>query len=185
MINAQEDNNFGLSAERFTELSQQLAAGEGEELFEHVFLIHFQICLDFVVQKDQAPKDLAYDATMEAFLMFRMKVAEGKITYGNLRYLLTRMARQHYYKKVKKESSIGLDTIQDPAVAPDVDLDASAWDLLSSGWSKLGDACKKLLHAFYYRNQTLKDIALGTDRKPEALRKQKQRCLEALKKVVG
>ncbi|MEM9526354.1 MAG: hypothetical protein AAGA31_07075 [Bacteroidota bacterium] len=185
MINSQEDNNFGLSAERFTELSQQLANGDGEELFEHIFLVHFQSCLEFVIQKDQAPEHLAYDATMDAFLTFRMKVTQGKITYGNLRYLLTRMARQHYYKRARKESSIGLDTIQDPGVAPDIDFEPSAWDLLASGWSKLGDTCKKLLYAFYYRNQALKAIALATDRKPEALRKQKQRCLQVLKNVIN
>lgn len=184
MINVPEDNNFGLSAERFAELSQQLARGEDEELFEHVFLEHFETCLNFVIQKDQALEHLAYDATMDAFLTFRMKITQGKIHYGNLRYLLTRMARQHYYKRAKKESSIGLDNIQDPAVAPDVDFESSAWDLLADGWSKLGETCKKLLYAFYYRNQALKDIALATDRKPEALRKQKQRCLETLRKAV-
>lgn len=181
MTNPDKKKNFGLSAEQFAELRQKLAAGDDEELFEHIFLLHFKECLNYVIQEDKAPEHLAYDATMDAFLSFRMKVAQGKINYGNLRYLLTRMARQHYYKRAKKESSIGLDLIQDPVSEPDVDFEGNTLDLLTAGWKKLGEACKKLLHAFYYRNKALKDIALATNRKPDALRKQKQRCLDSLR----
>jgi len=184
-VTLDKKKNFGLSAEQFNDLRQKLVSGENEQLFEHVFLAHFKECLEYVVKEDRAPDHLAYDATMDAFLTFRMKIVQGKVDYGNLRYLLTRMARQHYYKRAKKESSVSLDLIHDPGVEPDVSFEPAARELLEKGWKVLGDTCKKLLHAFYYRGQALKDIALATKRKPEALRKQKQRCLATLREAVG
>lgn len=182
MINT-EEKNFGLSEAAFEELQKKLSTGD-EQLFEHVFLRHFEPCLKYVINEDKAPADVAYDVTMDAFLTFRMKVAQGKIKHGNLRFLLTRMARQHYYKRAKKENSVSLDLIQPPSETPAIDLDDSAAEMLQEGWKSLGEKCRKLLHAFYYLNQELKDIALRTDRKPETLRKQKQRCVERLRGLV-
>lgn len=179
-----EEKNFGLSEADFKDLQNKLVAGN-EQLFEHIFLRHFEPCLQYVVNEDNAPEDIAYDATMDAFLTFRMKVAQGKINYGNLRFLLTRMARQHYYKRAKKEQSVSLDLIPPPSEIPEVELGDSAVELLQKGWKSLGEKCKKLLYAFYYLNQELKDIATRTDRKPEALRKQKQRCVEKLRGLVA
>lgn len=179
-----EDKNFGLSEEEFTNLQSKLGTGD-EQLFEHVFLRHFKECLAYVINEDRAPEDVAYDATMDAFLTFRMKVAQGKINYGNLRFLLTRMARQHYYKRAKKENNVSLDALLEIADIPDMDLDNPATELLQKGWKLLGDKCRKVLYAFYYLNQELKDIAARTDRKPEALRKQKQRCLAQLRGIVA
>jgi len=179
-----EDKNFGLSEAAFKDLQSKLRTGD-EQLFEHIFLRHFEPCLKYVVSEDKAPEDVAYDATMDAFLTFRMKVAQGKINYGNLRFLLTRMARQHYYKRAKKENSVSLDLIQPPSETPDMELGDSTVELLQKGWKSLGEKCQKLLYAFYYLNQELKDIAAKTNRKPEALRKQKQRCLEQLRRLVA
>ena len=183
MINT-EEKNFGLSEAEFKNLQNKLFAGD-EQLFEHIFLRHFEPCLTYVVNEDKAPEDVAYDATMDAFLTFRMKVAQGKINYGNLRFLLTRMARQHYYKLAKKEQSVSLDLIQPSSEMPEVELGDSAVELLQKGWKSLGEKCKKLLYAFYYLNRELKDIAIRTNRKPEALRKQKQRCVEQLRGLVA
>jgi len=183
-VTLEEKKNFGLSPDRFTELSDKLAHGQDEELFEHIFLIHFQDCLAYVVKEDQAPEHLAYDATMDAFLTFRMKIAQGKIQYGNLRFLLTRMARQHYYKRVKREFNLPLELADEQQVAPEILLEPTVHDLLSKGWEKIGQTCKQLLRDFYYRGKALKEIASATDRKPEALRKQKQRCLADLRAAV-
>jgi len=182
-VNNTEDKNFGLSETVFKELQEKLRTGD-EQLFEHVFLKHFEQCLRFVINEDRAPEALAYDATMEAFLTFRLKVAQGKINYGNLRYLLTRMARQHYYKVAKKEKSVPFELAREPSEMQDTPLEQPTYDLLQRGWKCLGEKCRTLLHSFYYLDQELKDIALLSGRKPEALRKQKQRCLEKLRGLV-
>lgn len=183
VTNAQE-KNFGLSETEFNDLRDKLANGD-EQLFEHVFLQHFQPCLAYVIREDNAAGDVAYDSVMDAFLTFRMKMAQGKINYGNLRFLLTRMARQHYYKRAKKEADTSLQPLTDHGEQSDFELDPSSTELLQRGWKKLGLKCRELLHSFYYLNQELKDIAKATDRTPAALRKQKQRCVEKLRGILG
>lgn len=178
-----EDKNFGLSEAEFDDLKNKCTAGD-EQLFEHVFLKHFESCLAYVIREDKAAEDVAYDSVMDAFVTFRMKVARGKINYGNLRYLLTRMARQHYYKRAKKEADTPFEIVSDPGEEPDFLLDPSATELLQRGWKKLGVKCRELLHSFYYLNQELKDIAASTDRTPAALRKQKQRCVDELRGIL-
>lgn len=178
-----EDKNFGLSEAAFEELRKKLAAGD-EALFEHLFLQHFQPCLAYVIREDQAAEDVAYDAVMDAFLDFRMRVAQGKINYGNLRFLLTRMARQHYYKRAKTEADTALEPLAEAGEEPDLLLDPTATELLQRGWKQLGGKCRELLHAFYYLGKELKDIAAATERTPAALRKQKQRCIETLRGIL-
>lgn len=178
-----EQKNFNLSESEFNELREKLITGD-QHLFEHIFLQHFQDCLKYVIQQDKAAEDVAYDATMDAFLTFRMKLTQGKINYGNLRFLLTRMARQHYYKRAKKETSVELDLIQNMIADSTITSDSDAMELLQRGWSTLGEKCKQLLHAFYYLNRPMKQIASLSNRKPEALRKQKQRCIDQLRGVV-
>jgi len=178
-----EQKNFNLGEAEFNELREKLIKGD-EHLFEHIFLQHFEACLNFVVREDSAEEDVAYDATMDAFLTFRQKLIQGKINYGNLRFLLTRMARQHYYKRAKKETSVDLDLIQSLIVDENFTKDTDAMDLLQRGWSTLGDKCKKLLYSFYYLSEPLTKIASRTNRKPEALRKQKQRCVDQLRGIV-
>ncbi len=178
-----DDKNFGLSEEAFSDLKDKLIEGD-EQLFEHVFLRHFDVCLAYVVREDKAPEHLAYDAVMDALLTFRQKIMTGKITYGNLRYLLTRMARQHYYRRANKESATNFETLPELSEVPVLQLDPSATELLQRGWARLSDKCQQLLRAFYFLNQELKTIAQATGRKPEALRKQKQRCVDQLRGLV-
>ncbi|WP_169435068.1 RNA polymerase sigma factor [Neolewinella persica] len=178
-----EQKNFNLSEIEFNELRDKLVNGD-QHLFEHIFLQHFQKCMDYVIREDKAEDDVAYDATMDAFLSFRMKLVQGKVNYGNLRFLLTRMARQHYYKRAKKENTLDLDLIQHQVADEDFTNNADVMELLQRGWSTLGEKCKHLLHSFYYLGQPLKSIAARTNRKPDALRKQKQRCVDQLRGVV-
>jgi DNA-directed RNA polymerase specialized sigma24 family protein len=178
-----KDKNFGLAETEFNGLRDKLADGD-EQLFEHVFLQHFEPCLAYVIREDKAAEDVAYDSVMDAFLSFRMKVVQGKINYGNLRYLLTRMARQYYYKRAKKEADTSLEPLNEPGEEPDFMLDPSATELLQKGWKKLGTKCRELLHSFYYLDQELKGIAAATDRTAAAVRKQKQRCIDELRGIL-
>ena len=179
-MTSNEQKNFGLTEDAFAELRDKLNQGD-QSLFEHVFLAHFKDCMAYVMREDGAAEDIAYDATMDAFLAFRDGVARRKISYGNLRFLLTRMARQYYYKKTKKEATSSLEDLKDLPVQPDVVLEESLLGLLEKAWKFLGEECKQLLRAFYHQGQSFKEIAIAKKRKEAALRKQKQRCIETLR----
>jgi hypothetical protein len=119
---------------------------------------------------------------MEALLKFRQLVIENRISYGNLRYLLTLMARQEARREGKKSAKIvsliqaGLDS------TPDADLSNDDYDLLTKAFAQLGEECRHLLRDFYYNKRQLKAIALAVERTPESIRQQKSRCLALLRR---
>ncbi|MEM6770391.1 MAG: sigma-70 family RNA polymerase sigma factor, partial [Bacteroidota bacterium] len=183
-VTSNEDKNFGLTEVEFQALKEKLRQGD-QSLFEHVFLAHYQDCMAYVVKADGATEEMAYDATMDALLAFRTGVAQGKIGYGNLRFLLTRMARQYYYKKVKREAKHRLEELEDLPISPDVELETTLQDQLEKGWKTLGEECRQLLRAIYFLGKSYKELAELKQRTAAALRKQKQRCIEELRDKVA
>ena len=155
-----------------------------EQLFEHVFLTHFESCYVYLVREDRAIEHLAYDAVMDALVKFRSLLLTNRIGYGNLRFLLTRMARQHYQKMVTRERVIEhaaphlLSEVSEPA---ELVLEPAGVEHLRRAWHALSDDCRELLHAYYYRKLTLKLIAEQMHTHHATLRKRKQRCLDGLR----
>ena len=174
------DKNFGLTQERFEELLTALQDGD-EQLFEQVFLSHFDSCMQYLMRNYKATHADAYDVTMDTLLVFHKRMKAGKIAYGNLRFLFTQMAGQHYRRWIKKEAiaseQIGILEYDLPAL----NLDKSDMQIFDFAWDQLGNNCKTILKAFYYDNTSLNDLATKKDKKPAAIRKQKQRCIEKLR----
>ena len=183
-MNSRETQNFGLTKERFDELLGQLSLGK-EDLFEHIFLAHFGDCRNYLIREDGVGEDVAYDATMDAMLTFRESLGRGKIAYGNLRFLLTRMARQHLYKKLKKERALPLSENPIPDLPQDVDLDDPSYSLLQQSWKQLGEKCRALLERVYYDGVNMVEIAEQQQRSIAAVRKQKERCVIKLRKMMA
>lgn len=179
------DKNFGLSIKAFEQLRDQLIAGD-ESLFEQIFLTHFRACLVYLVREDQASEQDAYDASMEALLALRAGIIRRSINYGNLRFLFTRMARQHYYRAAKKTfaelpDAYGELTTEDP----DLTFDQTTYSLLAKSWNQLGSNCRDLLLRFYYRNELLSEIAVSLAVEAAAIRKRKERCIKELRSIFG
>lgn len=173
------DKNFGLSVKTFENLVEQLKNGD-DELFERIFLLHFEDCLLFLKGHCSASHADAYDATMDALLAFHERLKLGKIQYGNLRFLFTRMARQIYFKKKKKEDLVEPVADFDAGdILEKVDPDDIA--ALNKAWKGLPVDCQALLTGFYYEGISLNEIAVKMGKTPAAVRKQKQRCVEKLK----
>ncbi|MEM9848675.1 MAG: sigma-70 family RNA polymerase sigma factor [Bacteroidota bacterium] len=174
------DKNFGLTKAQFDTLLSALQDGD-EQLFEQVFLSHFDSCMQYLMRNYKASHSDAYDVTMDTLLVFHKRMKAGKIAYGNLRFLFTQMAGQHYRRWMKKvpvakeaEDLLGVDL-------PELSLEQTDLQIFDEAWEDLGDHCKTLLKAFYYDNVSLNTVALQLDKKPAAIRKQKQRCVEKLR----
>ena len=90
--------NFGLSEEEFVQLKAQLVRGD-EKLFQVIFFAHFESCMNYLKHQYKVPHEKAYDVTMDALLLFRRKILEGKVRYGNLRFLFTQMAQPHFFER--------------------------------------------------------------------------------------
>lgn len=169
--------NFGLSQLEYDQLVSSLKQGK-EELFEKIFLSHFDNCQQFLVTNHQVSYELAYDITMDTLIQFRQRILLGKTTYGNLRYLFTVMASQNLFKHYKKGKKVDLSPFyieEVPGKSEEV------YDALSSAWNSLENDSKKVLEEFYYNKTPLIKIANKLGITDTTMRKKKQRCLEKLR----
>jgi RNA polymerase sigma factor (sigma-70 family) len=177
-----QEKNFGLTESEFNSLLARLKEGD-QRLFEEVFFVHFEDCMSYLKRKDRATHEAAYDATMDAYLHFRTLLIAKKVSYGNLRYLLTRMARQHYQRRQKRgQIFTELPDYVGELAEEEADISTEDYELLSRAFKSLGRNCRELLKAFYYARRNLKDIAREEGRSAPAVRKQKSRCVETLKR---
>ena len=176
--NSLSEKNFGLTEAEFEQLADSLAQGD-QRLFERVFLTHYKDCLNYLVRKDGLPYAEAYDLTMDTLLLFRDLIIAGKIRYGNLRYLFTRMARQAHLRGKKKNDHL---TGMTNSCLEFPELTQEEFDLLGRAFKSLGKECQRLLRAHYYFRRSLKDIAIEEDRAPATVRKQKSRCVATLRR---
>lgn len=171
--------NFGLTASDFQDMVLQLRSGD-YRLYEQVFLTHFSSCIDYVKYRCKATHAEAYDATMNAMLDLCRRIKNGAVSYGNLRYLFTRMACQFYnHAKGRQERFATLDEVDLPITEDEWPEEAR--ELIREAWQYLLEPCQELLQKFYYHQISLKILAEQSGRSEVALRKRKQRCLESLR----
>ena len=177
------DKNFGLSPNDFDRLVSDLKRNEAD-FFKTVFLKHFEDCMIFLQRQNGASSDDAYDATMDALIQFRRLLVEGKLRYGNLRYLFTKMASQIYLKNKKKFQiqEIGASDMEMAEFSPGDDQENIA--LLNAAWTELGANCQELLKLHYYGQMKLNEIAAYRGKTPTAIRKQKERCIERIRSLL-
>ena len=173
--------NFGLSEIAFEEMVCNLKEGQ-EELFEKIFLGHFKDCMNYLENNCSASYEDAYDVSMETLLQFRRLLLQDKIRYGNLRFLFTRMAMQLFWKwKKAKPVSESADEME--LEVPVEEYDEESIQLLDKAWSKLGEACQRLLKEFYYNGIQLITLARMFDKSDAAVRQEKKRCLQKLRAI--
>ena len=178
-----ESKNFGLTEAAFERMRQDLRAND-TLFFEQVFVEQFKETMAYVKREYSAAHEDAYDATMDAIIDFRKRFVEGKLRYGNLRFLFTKMATQTYVRNKKKTSLPDhLEAINDEAV--DETEPTEAMTYFKTAWEELGKGCKELLRNHYYGKMQLLEIAEQTAKAPAAVRKQKQRCIDKLRQTIG
>ncbi|MEL6866248.1 MAG: sigma-70 family RNA polymerase sigma factor [Bacteroidota bacterium] len=180
-IKQQMDKNFGLTEATFQQMVHQLEQGD-ESIYEQVFLTHFKSSQQYLINTYRASQEDAYDACMNALLEFCKRLKAGKIQYGNLRFLFTRMAGQIYFRWIKRQKlTEELSDFDLPEPSPEVDEDLL--ETLHKAWAQLGPPCQDVLRDFYYEGVSLNSIAERLGRSPVAIRKQKQRCMEKLRQL--
>jgi RNA polymerase sigma factor (sigma-70 family) len=178
---SQAEKNFGLTPEQFDLLVTKLREGD-HSLYETVFMQHFQSCINYVMFRCKAEYTDAYDASMDAMLNLCRRIKQGKIQYGNLRYLFTRVACEHY--RLRSKSEIKLEPLEMTIVNKALEqLPDDTLELLGEALKKVKPPCQTLLRSFYFDQKSLKELAALAGRTEVALRKQKQRCLAGLRSL--
>ena len=176
--------NFGLKAAEFAQLQANLLRGD-ETLFERVFVKHFDDCRVYLIRNCSAQADDAYDVTVETIIVFRKRLLENKVEYGNLRFYFTKMAKDSYLKMVEKNKKMPVSELvvneSDRAEDADGGFDEDQLTSLDSAWAKMGEDCKNLLTRHIYNGVQLKEIAAALNEAEANIRKRKERCMSKLK----
>lgn len=176
----QVTKNFGLTEDQFTEMIGALNQGS-ERLFEQAFLNHFDRSMNYLITKNGADREVAYDITMNTLLEFRKRMIQGKVKYGNLNFLFTQMCSQRYKREMGKK--IDHDTYQQVNLE-DETFDEETFALLDKTMEKMGEECQSLIQDVYYNKLSYKDMESKYSKASAALRKQKERCITKLKMLI-
>lgn len=178
------DKNFGLSKEEFSVLLNELKNGD-ETLFEEIFLNNFQNTCLYIKNKCNIEYDKAYDITMNTLLEYRIRLLDGKIVYGNLKYLFRQMAYHNFVKTVrenkKEEKTLNIKREVDAAQTKS---ERNLQDLLEVAYKHLESGCRNLLDKFYYLSISYDELAKEEGVSYQAIRKRKERCLTKLKQLI-
>ena len=174
-------DNFGLTKSEFDLYVVKLQQGD-ESLFTKVFSSHFQDSVAYVRMKFKISQELAYDTCMNTMLEFRHKILEGRIQYGNLRYLYTRMAINNYIDEIKKD--------QKTQSAIDVFLGGNEFEMvdrqeifeaIDKALDMQDSESKKIIDQLFYVGKHVNQFAEETGVTNATMRKRKQRVLQKVK----
>ncbi|CAH0999483.1 hypothetical protein LEM8419_00783 [Neolewinella maritima] len=177
---ARAAKNFGLSEARFVRLAEELREGN-PLLFETIFIAQVDFCKNTLQKTDGYTPEEAHEASMDALLYLRKLIINNKITYGNLRHLYIRIARQRYARKRGKHLRTVDMTPETHDRPEDVPFEATEYEQLKAALSRLGEGCQRLLKSYYFLNNSCAAIAELTGNKAAAIRKQKSRCVTRLR----
>jgi len=173
------DKNFGLTKSEYEDLSLGLKNGE-EQLFETIFLSHFESCKGYIMGKYNISIHEAYDITMDTMIDFRQLIILDKIKFGNLRYLFTKMAGQRLGRSKKKDHVADLKEYYNIEEHEDKE---HLFDVLSIAWKVLDKETQSIFKSHFYKKESLVKIAKSLGISDSSIRKKKQRGLEKLRSV--
>ncbi len=173
------NQNFGLTKIEFDAVVDKLKQGD-ESLFECIFLSHFEDCISFLIKHYKIGHEIAYDIAMDTLIAFRQKLMTDKISYGNLKYLYTKIAGQIYLKSLAKDNKIKSGITEAIEIEDEIEDKLTA---LKDAWTTMNADDRKLLENFYYLDIPLNKIAEIEKKSDTALRKQKQRAMEKLRQL--
>ena len=178
------EKNFNLSEAEFNALILDLKSGN-ETLFKQIFLKQFEPSLRHLQSKYQLPREKAYDISMDTMLYYRKLLISDKLHYGNLRFIFNKIASQIYLKQIEKNKRVeSVDNFSLHEIQPKEN-NSEILETLEVSWKKLGADCKIILKHFYYDGLKLYQIAELMSKKPEAVRKQKTRCVNKLRSYIS
>lgn len=170
------DRNFDLTPDEFQLMVIRLKEGD-TTLFKQIFIKHFANCQKYLMREYSATSADAYDASMDTIIELRQRLVDGKVFYGNLRYLYTKMASQIFLRKYRPKGDTTSVIVEDMMISDDIsEFTEEDMHVLGEAWSRLSPECQELLKLNYYQNLKLTEIAQMYNKPATAIRKQKERC---------
>jgi DNA-directed RNA polymerase specialized sigma24 family protein len=169
--------NFGITEAQFNQLVKEAVDGNCI-LLKFIFDNHFEVCVNYLVNFLNVNPEDAMDASMDALLDFWSKILQAKIRYGNLSFLLTKMAFQSFVKAKNIEKKLDYRCIFSTEIA---DVDAHCAECILVAFDGLRGTEKELLANYYIDDLSMVEIARLNSMSEVTVRKRKQRAVAAFK----
>lgn len=169
--------NFGLSKAEFNRSLEQLKRGD-DSLFTKHMVNQLPESMRYLQFRFNLSNEDAYDICMNTFLEFRRKLLEGKIIYGNMRFLFTRMCQNNFIdsEQEKRRTASAINVF----LGTEVDyqpLEEKFFQFLDKAIKLLPENQRELLEEIYYSGKSLQTIAEEQSLSYPNLRKKKERII--------
>lgn len=173
-------DNFGLTESEFNRCITKLIDGD-DSFITNNMLHQLSESMAFLQSKYTITRNQAYDICMNTLLEFRRKLINGKISYGNLRFLFTRMCSNQFIdgEKINKKTNEAINTFLEIKSAPeDQEL---LYERLEAILHQLSPEQSSFIKEIYYSGKSPEKIASEQNITYANLRKRKQRILSKIR----
>lgn len=154
---------------------------------------YFAMARGYIIKNSGQPAD-AEDIFQEVLVSFIDIVQQNKFREeSSVRTFLYSLVRHTWLNELKKRGAISLRDEKYSLSAESLEADASrvmsrreSMNLLMKTIDRLGDSCKKILLAFYFEKQPVREILETLHYESEqAIRNKKYKCLKQLEQWVN
>ena len=174
-------DNFGLTKHEFDQFVVKVKEGD-ESLFIQVFNVHFKSSVRYIQNKFNIPEETAYDICMDTMIEFRSKLKSGKINYGNIRFLYTKMAVHKYLDDLKRKNQINEAIVIFIGNRKSFNFtDSEFLMILNRSIERLEYSQRHMIKEIYYSGKDIDQILSENQITYSTFRKRKQRSLDKLK----
>lgn len=177
-----QKENFGLSKAEFLTYVTNLQEGD-DSFITDIMLTQLPKSMSYLQNNYSISRSQAYDVCMTTLISFRHKLISEKITYGNLRFLFTRMCANHFIdghkRKARTEEAIKIFL---DANSDQVDKE-EFFTRLEESISQLDSQQQLLLKEIYCSGKSMAEIADEYKLTYANMRKKKERILGKLRVI--
>lgn len=178
----------------FSHITQQIAAikDNDEKTLREFYVTNFQNIERFIL-KNSGTIDDAKDLYQEAFLAFWRNIQLDKFSPQKeqaLQGYLFQIAKNKWLDTLRSRNVRRILTMDETkenkmTFDEDNDIDVERIKLIQAKFKLLGQACKELLIRFYYRKQSVREIANDKNWTEPTAKNNKYRCMEQLRALIN
>ncbi len=173
-----------------TSLVEQIKSDD-QLVLQRLYALNFNVMERYILQNSGSEED-AKDVYQDAFIAVWRNVQLDRFapnSEGEFSAYLFRVAKNKWIDELRKRKGRnmvsvedGLDESVEPMEEPD-EIDAYI-DIVKKKYRLLGARCRELLSRFYFRRQSLGEIAAVFDWTAASAKNNKYRCLKQLRDLV-
>ena len=163
-----------------------------DNVIEYLYRNNFQV-LSIHIQQNQGSRQDAEDIFQEVIIAFIELVKKDKFRgESSIKTFLFSINKNMWLNELKRRNRSAVREQNYETTKEIVDADSDdyitakeARQQITDVMNKIGDVCKKILLAFYYENQSMKEIVKTMSYENEqVLRNKKHKCLKSLEQIL-